>query len=506
MVYQQDPMQLAPGFRPSPGSGSFSGPNPLAQTTLRPGQNLGRYTLLTPVGQGGMATVWAARQVGMHGFQKIVAIKTIMPHLAANPEFVQMFLDEARIASSIHHPNVCAIYDLGEANSVLFLSMEWVDGVSLLALLKARPRTPLQDAIAVRILSEACAGIQAAHELRDDNGYLLNLVHRDVSPHNILLSINGQVKVADFGVAKAMGLDHAPTVAGQIKGKIAYMSPEQANGESSVDRRSDVFSLGAVLYETLTGHRAWAGANDVARLQNLLTGNIIPPRQFRPDLPQELENILAYALNYDPAKRFQTAEQMRLALEQFLVSRGTLVSESNIANVVRLTCGREIEERKAQIRHAAARITEEQAMMEHAGQLGAHGGKRKGMPRATATAITFVAGGITVAGLIGILALGTMPPPARATATPPVPAPTPIPHNYVMIDPEPAYAEVLVNDISIGSGKRTIELAEAGKSHKVVVRAPGYNTATFTIPADTDKNVFRVPLGRAPTPSASSSK
>jgi serine/threonine-protein kinase len=481
----------------------------MASDSLRPGQKLGRYTLLLPVAQGGMARVWAARQVGMRGFQKVVAIKTIMPALAADEEFERMFLDEARIAAAVHHPNVCEIHDLGEVGNVLFLAMEWIDGVSLLALLKARPKTPLEDAIAARITADACAGLHAAHELRDENGYPLNVVHRDVSPHNILVSINGQVKVADFGVAKAMGLEHAPTVAGQLKGKVAYMSPEQAVGDTNVDRRSDIFSLGAVLYEALTGHRAWAGANDVARLQNLLSGNIIPPRQVRPDIPQDLENILAYALSVDPARRYQTAEQMRMALEQFLVSRGMMVSASNVANSVRQLCGREIEERQARIRHAAASMIDELNTPSQA-SLGAYSMQRpptSGMRRSTATAITFVAGGITIAGLMSIVALGSLPNAPAAAASAPVTtatsAPPPAPvvpkkQNNIVVKPSPTTAEVEVNGVIIGKGERSFERPAPGKTHTVVVRAPGYESATITINHDATESEWSVELSAAP--------
>jgi eukaryotic-like serine/threonine-protein kinase len=493
----------APGTPGGPGGPTAAGA--MASDSLRPGQKLGRYTLLVPVAQGGMARVWAARQVGMRGFQKVVAIKTIMPALAADEEFERMFLDEARIAAAVHHPNVCEIHDLGEVGNVLFLAMEWVDGVSLLALFKARPRTPLEDAIAVRIIADACAGLHAAHELRDENGLPLDVVHRDVSPHNVLVSMNGQVKVADFGVAKAMGLEHAPTMAGQLKGKVAYMSPEQAIGDTNVDRRSDIFSLGAVLYEALTGHRAWAGANDVARLQNLLAGNIIPPRQTRPDIPQDLENVLAYSLAVDPARRYQTAEQMRMALEQFLVSRGMMVSASNIANSVRQLCGQEIEERQARIRHATASMVEDLNTPSQA-SLGAYSMPRppaSGMRRSTATAITFVAGGITIAGLLGIVALSSLPSASRAAASaavsappsalPPQPEP-PKKANTILIKPTPDTAVVEVNGVVIGTGERSFARPGPGETHTVVVRAPDYEPATITINHDATESEWSVEL------------
>ena len=485
---------------------------------LGPGQKLGRYTLLVPVAQGGMARVWAARQLGQRGFQKVVAIKTIMPALAADEEFERMFLDEARIAAAIHHPNVCEILDLGEVGNVLFLAMEWLDGVSLLALLKARPRTPLADAIAVRIIADACAGLHAAHELRDEHGTPLNVVHRDVSPHNVLVNIDGTVKVADFGVAKAMGLEHAPTMAGQLKGKVAYMSPEQAIGDTTVDRRSDIFSLGAVLYEAATGHRAWAGANDVARLQNLLAGNIIPPRQVRPDIPQDLEQILAYTLAVDPSRRYQTAEQMRMALEQFLLARRWIVTPSDIAGTVRQLCGRDIEDRQARIRHATASMADDlNTPSQGSASLGAFTMQPptpRGMRRSTAAAITFVAGGVTIAGLLGIVALGSLPPkqpavpagaaPVASTATPVKPPPKK--EKTIVVKPTPNTALVEVNGVVIGSGERSFARPGPGETHTVVVRAPGYETATITIGHDAPETEWSVELRASPDAGAAAAK
>lgn len=474
--------------------GTSPGAAAAASDSLRPGQKLGRYTLLTPVAQGGMARVWAARQVGIRGFQKLVAIKTIMPALAADPEFERMFLDEARIAAAVHHPNVAEILDLGEVGSVLFLAMEWVDGVSLLNLLKARPRMPIPDPIAVRIIADACAGLHAAHELRGERGEPLGVVHRDVSPHNILVGHDGNVKVADFGVAKAMGLEHAPTVAGQLKGKVAYMSPEQALGDVSVDRRSDIFSLGAVLYECLTGQRAWAGANDVARLQNLLSGNIIPPRQVRSDLPPDLENVLAYCLAVDPARRFQNAEQLRVALEQFLVSRKLMVSPADVAAYVQGLCGRELEERRMRIRHASTLVADEGAQYAPNSYPGVavHSASR-GMRRSTATAITFVAGGVTIAGLLGIVAIGSLPAKPAAPALPSATASAPA-ISTVTVVPTPPNAVVELNGIVLGEGRRSFAKPGPGETHRVVVRAQGYEPSTITIDHDASATEWTVEL------------
>ena len=247
-----------------------------ASATLRPGTVLGRYELLLPIGFGGMACVWAARLDGYGGFSKLVAVKTILPHLASSADVERMLLDEARIAADVHHPNVCNLYDVGEDHGVLYLVMEWVNGDSLLHLLRQTPTGPRQalDApVAVRIVADACAGLHAAHELSDEAGRPLFVVHRDVSPHNILVSLEGAVKMADFGMAKANGQLHETTRTGEVRGKIAYMAPEQIDG-GAIDRRADLFAMGCVLYEATTGQQPFAGENEAHVIRRIMEGGV----------------------------------------------------------------------------------------------------------------------------------------------------------------------------------------------------------------------------------------
>ncbi len=319
---------------------------------LKPGTRLGRYELLVPIARGGMARVWAARLHGQRGFQKLVAIKTILPELARDPEFERMFLDEARIASGVHHPNVCEIYELGEEQRVLYLVMEWVSGDSFSRVLRASGRTEAIDPrVAARIVADACAGLHSAHELTDESGRPMGVVHRDLSPHNILLTADGVAKVADFGVAKALGQLHEQTSAGQLKGKIAYMSPEQISG-SGIDRRSDVFSLGCVLYEATTGERPFKGDGDAQVMHAVLKGEAVPPSQIIRGYPKELEQIVLRAIAAQAITRFPSAERMRFALEEYL-TRGPLVTQSNVAQVVRARLGEHLERRKERIRQAS---------------------------------------------------------------------------------------------------------------------------------------------------------
>lgn len=318
---------------------------------LRPGTRLGRYELLVPIARGGMARVWAARLHGQRGFQKLVAIKTILPHLADEAEFERMFLDEARIAAGVHHPNVCEIYELGEERKTLYLAMEWVSGDSLSRVLRPAGKTEGIDArVAARILADACAGAHAAHELTDEDGRQLGVVHRDLSPHNVLLSADGVVKVCDFGVAKALGQLHEQTSAGQLKGKISYMSPEQITG-GAIDRRSDVFSLGCVLYEATTGVRPFKGEHDHQIMHAVMTGTVTAPSSFIKNYPQELERIVLRALSQKPILRYPTAERMRFALEEFL-TKGSLVTSAQAAQIVRARIGPQLDRRKERIKQA----------------------------------------------------------------------------------------------------------------------------------------------------------
>jgi serine/threonine-protein kinase len=326
--------------------------------SLKPGTRLGRYELLVPIARGGMARVWAARQHGQRGFQKLVAIKTILPHLAEEPEFERMFLDEARIASGVHHPNVCEIYELGEEGRTLYLAMEWASGDALSRVLRPAGRAEALDPrVAARVVADACAGAHAAHELSDEDGRSLGVVHRDLSPHNVLLTIDGVAKVCDFGVAKAWGQLHEQTSAGQLKGKVSYMAPEQIMG-SPLDRRSDVFSLGCVLYEATTGIRPFRGEGDHQIMTAIMNGELAPPSSIVRHYPADLERIVMRALTHQPIMRYATAELMRFALEEFL-AKGPLVTQSNVAQAVRQRIGDQIDRRKERIR-AASSVAEQE--------------------------------------------------------------------------------------------------------------------------------------------------
>lgn len=325
---------------------------------------LGRYELLLPIAQGGMATVWAARQKGSRGFQKTVAIKTMLPALSEDEQFEKMFLDEAALAAKIHHPNVAEILDLGEQDDIIYLVMEWVDGEALSIVQKVakknQSQTPLR--VATRIAMQACAGLHAAHELKDENEVPLQLVHRDVSPQNILVTYDGIVKLVDFGVAKAVGRASGETTAGQLKGKVPYMSPEQARG-SNVDRRTDIFAMGIVLYKLTTGLHPFLGENDLVTMRNIISRPLLPPRVKTPSFPAELEQVLVKCLQKDPDKRYQTMSELAVALERALASMG--VAEDDIGGYVRTILGDRGAKRRAEIREAVRQADERFATGTH---------------------------------------------------------------------------------------------------------------------------------------------
>lgn len=326
---------------------------------IRPGQTVGRYEFLVPIAQGGMAAVWAARQRGSRGFSKTVAVKTMLPSISDDPRFEQMFLDEARIASRIRHPNVAEILDLGEQDDVLYLVMEWVDGEPLsLVRHTAVENAPFPLPIAVKIITDACSGLHAAHELIDEESKLVGLVHRDISPQNILVGYDGVVKLVDFGVAKTAGKSAETTHAGQVKGKPPYMSPEQALGKP-VDRRTDLFALGIVLYQLTTGRHPMRGETDVITLHNIISNiPIVLPSKLNPAIPAALDQIIMKSLRRDPEDRYQTAREFELALEQAAHEHLPRVRTEEVGEFVTRLLGQHGEDRRAAVRESIRQADE----------------------------------------------------------------------------------------------------------------------------------------------------
>ncbi|RLB54324.1 MAG: protein kinase, partial [Deltaproteobacteria bacterium] len=307
-----------------------------------------------------MAEIHIAKQRGMEGFEKIVVIKTILPHLVSNQEFVQMFLDEARIAARLTHPNIVQIYDLGRVANNYFIAMEYVQGENLRQVARACRKNgrliPVEHT--VKIISQACEGLHYAHNKTDPAGQPLNIVHRDISPQNILVSFEGVAKIVDFGIAKA-ATQYQETRAGVLKGKYSYMSPEQCTGQP-IDGRSDIFSMGIVLWELVTGVRLYKRDSELMILKDITEGNVPSPRQVNQRIPAELEAIILKCLEKNPPDRFQTALELHLALEQFLKNQDLTSSTVHISAFMRSLFADKLENlRKIEQAQAAGQRLEE---------------------------------------------------------------------------------------------------------------------------------------------------
>lgn len=279
---------------------------------------LGRYELVELLARGGMGELWRGRLPGAAGWEKDVAVKTILPHLVDDEAFVNRFVDEARIAVTLSHGNIVPVFDMGEDDGRYFIAMEYVRGADLRRLLRTLrgngERVP--DAFALYIAAEIARGLDYAHSREDDAGEPLHIVHRDVSPSNILISREGDVKLADFGIASARSR-LTRTMTGELKGKLAYMSPEQASGQS-VDPRSDLYALGAVLFEMLAGRRAFDGASDMELLAQVQHGDRPGLGALRPDLDDDIVAVVERALAMDPDERYPTAEALQVELQRLL--------------------------------------------------------------------------------------------------------------------------------------------------------------------------------------------
>lgn len=306
---------------------------------------LGRYVLHEKLASGGMATVFLGRLLGAAGFSKTVAIKRMHPHLTGDPDFSSMFLDEARLAARVSHPNVVPTLDVVAMGSELLIVMEYVPGESLARLVRASERldevipVPIATALAVMALH----GLHAAHEARNEKGEPLHLVHRDISPQNLLVGQDGIVRVLDFGIAKALGRS-AQTRDGVIKGKPAYMAPEQLQA-ADVNRTVDVYAVAVVLWEMLTGQRLFKGDNDFVVIDQVLTAPILPPSEFTPAVPPALDAIVLRGLARDPAQRFESARAMAIALEESL----PLATSSQISTWVERVAGQALTDRTQRV-------------------------------------------------------------------------------------------------------------------------------------------------------------
>src|SRR5262245_29363169 len=348
-----NPPRPASSRAASPGGNSTSGPRAKDDKQAPGTFFLGRYRVVDEIGVGGMASVHLARMDGPGGFQKWVAIKRIHPHLVEDDQFVDMFLDEARIAAGINHANVAQVFDLGKDDNTYWIAMEYLHGEPLREIMRRHEERGMRltPELAARICSDAAEGLHAAHELRGKNNQLLGLVHRDVTPHNLFLTYDGYTKVVDFGIAKVADR-LSSTRAGTLKGKLAYMSPEQVRG-AEVDRTTDIFALGVVLWELTTNQRLFRMDTDLDTLEKVQACVVPAPSSLVVNYPMELETVVMRALAKRKQDRFQTAREFSRALQNFLMRAGSFVGPEEVAAFVRSVFSDRIQKREAHLAWAA---------------------------------------------------------------------------------------------------------------------------------------------------------
>ncbi len=327
-----------------------------------PTARFGKYALVDRLAVGGMAEIFLAREETGSGPARTIVLKRIRPHLTKVSSFVKMFLNEARLAAQLNHPNIVQIHDLGKVADSYYIAMEYISGRDMRRVIPRAAEMGIAFPLvyALKIASSVCQGLYYAHQKTDLAGSPLELVHRDITPENILVSFDGGVKILDFGIAKASN-QLEQTRAGEIKGKLSYMSPEQASG-LPLDARSDLFSLGVVLYEWLTGYRLFKGESEVAVLKTISDGRIHAPSYFRPEIPDEVERIVMRALEKDRDRRYQSAWEFQQDLDRYLAQSEFTPSNLHLSNFLRQLFFDELEKEKQRQGEKSGPETDEQAL------------------------------------------------------------------------------------------------------------------------------------------------
>ena len=286
------------------------------------GTAFGRYTLIRPIGRGGMAEVWKAKIHGAQNFQRLVVVKRILPHLSSDPTFVRMFTDEAVLSARLNHPNIVQVFEFAEVAGEHYLAMEYVHGVNVGDMQKRVPNGQVPVGMAAHIVREVCLALAYAHGLADDEGRAVPVIHRDVSPSNVMIGYDGSVKLVDFGVAKVLSHSDEMTRTGALKGKVGYMSPEAIEGELELDGRTDLFSAGVLLHELLTGRRLFKGHDDLRTIALVRACRVATPSLLRPEVPSDLDGIVGKALARDRESRYQSALAFAAELTQLVKATG----------------------------------------------------------------------------------------------------------------------------------------------------------------------------------------
>ena len=340
----------------------------------------GKYTLIRQLAVGGMAELFLALQRSVAGFEKLIVVKRVLPHLTKDESFIEMLLSEARIAATLNHPNIAHIYDVGHVDGRYYIAMEHVHGEDLRSLVRQMKKKevksfPLEHALS--IVMGCCAGLAYAHDQRDLDGEPMSIVHRDVSPQNVLVTFTGDVKLVDFGIAKAGRSTMENTGSGQLKGKVPYMSPEQAQGHV-LDSRSDIFSLGIMLFELSTGRRLFRGRNEMETLRKIVEEEYPRPRDLNPHLNPRLEEIILRSLEKDPARRYQSAREMQADLEDYIRAQQLKVSSISLGEWMQSLFKEKLDEQKEMLQQGrqlaevlAAQVADEE-QLDLSGQYASH--------------------------------------------------------------------------------------------------------------------------------------
>ncbi len=484
---------------------------------------VGRYEVICPIAQGGMASVYAGRLASMAGFERLVAIKIIHEALAEDPAFIKMFLDEARIAAGIHHPNVGEILEVGEDDGLYFMIGELIQGQSLRSLYRCAKMNDVDipNHVAAYIGSQICLGAHAAHELHDQDGTPLKLIHRDISPRNILVSYTGFTKLIDFGVAWAKGRD-GDSGEEAMKGKIGFMSPEQVRGEPPLDRRSDLFSLGIVLYLMIVGEHPFLGRTAVERLNKLIRGHVTPPRQLCPDLDPALEKIVLTALSPKMEDRFESAQQMGQELENYIHDVGAKVGPDTLADLMNRLFAEDKQEQEKLLREyrkkqdqsqSAVPVREEKQEKEEAVKKVSFEEAQSDL----AEDVTEVKEGswnkrrwMWIGGVVAVAAVAVLmlllpssEPSSQNTSvgtgvmeTEPGSEPAEKEPVRITLDVRPATATVTVDGKALQAGTREIEWPADGASHRLIFSAEGYVETIEQVEAnqDTKLSIYLKPV------------
>jgi serine/threonine-protein kinase len=465
-----------------------------------PLQTLGKYHLIAELGHGGMADVYLAVAQGPAGFSKLQVIKQLRPALAENPEIVSMFLDEARLAARLNHPNVVQTYEVEQDGELCFIAMEYLDGQPLDRILRrARKQGALPLPLHLRILSDALMGLHHAHELCDFDGTPLRVVHRDVSPHNIFVTYDGQVKVVDFGIAKAAN-GSAETRTGVLKGKIAYMSPEQALGET-LDRRSDLFAVGILLHEALSGDRFWKTTTEVQILHKLSNG-LIPSVDELPQAPPALRRICARALARKLSDRYATAADFHEDLEAFLREIGSPPEREVGAYVASLFQDRRqqaravVEEQLRALREQGAPPSVRPNLHSLQQTLSVNATTNDGTSLSPATVepprvrtpwwVVAAVGGAAALGALGLHALTSSPAPSAPAVAPSAVLPA---LAELRLRAIPASARFFLDDTPLPGNPFAGKFPRDGASHRLRIEAPGFATTHQLVLLDGDRDL-----------------